>query len=438
MNKRRVITISFVFASIFLLLYINGLAAPTNETRVSFIDVGQGDATLIRDQSGYDVLIDGGKVAAGPTVAAYLRDQGVDDVDVMIASHADSDHIGGLISVLQMADIPVESVLYNGYPGDTSTWYTFATAVANEGITMNAAQFPQTFTWGSSIAHIMNPVSGLSNPDQNDASVVVLLDSGNVEYLFTGDIGTSTEADIVARGTPIASDVLKVAHHGSKYASSSDFLAAVQPKDAAISVGDNPYGHPTNETLSRLLAAGAEIWRTDEQGTILVVSDGTTYSVVPEIAPLPPALSVYLPLLLRSEPQPTPSPTTPPPTEEPTDTPEPTETQPPPPSNIQITYIFYDGVVPYVESDEYAQITNEGNGTVNLEGWRLNAGDPGQDFIFPSYNMQPGQSCRVYTNEYHPESCGFSFGSSKALWNNSGDCGRLYDSGGSLADEYCY
>ena len=92
----------------------------------------------------------------------------------------------------------------------------------------------------------------------------------------------------------------------------------------------------------------------------------------------------------------------------------------------------------YVESDEYVQITNNGTGIVDLQGWRLNAGDPGQDFVFPSYMIQPGQSCRVYTNEYHPESCGFSFGSGTALWSNSGDCGYLYNSEGALENEYCY
>ena len=106
--------------------------------------------------------------------------------------------------------------------------------------------------------------------------------------------------------------------------------------------------------------------------------------------------------------------------------------------NVEITYILYDGVVPQVESDEYAVISNLGAGIVNLQNWRLNAGDLGQDFVFPNFNLLPSQSCRVYTNEFHPEYCGFSFGSSAALWNNSGDCGYLYDGEGNFVDEYCY
>jgi len=137
------------------------------------------------------------------------------------------------------------------------------------------------------------------------------------------------------------------------------------------------------------------------------------------------------------EPTPTELPTQPP---EPTVPPQPTATQPPPPGtgDVVISYIFYDGVVKRVESDEYAQITNNGSAPVNLKGWHLNAGDPGQDFWFPDFVIEPGQSCRVYTNEYHPDSCGFSFGSGRAIWNNKGDCGYLYDASGALVSRYCY
>ena len=123
----------------------------------------------------------------------------------------------------------------------------------------------------------------------------------------------------------------------------------------------------------------------------------------------------------------------------PTDTPTPPPTKAPTaPGDVQITYIYYDGQIPRVESDEYAVIKNVGGSPVNLAGWRLNAGDPGQDFGFPDFVLQPGQECRVYTNELHPESCGFSFGSGQAIWNNEGDCGHLYDSTGAEVSTYCY
>lgn len=139
---------------------------------------------------------------------------------------------------------------------------------------------------------------------------------------------------------------------------------------------------------------------------------------------------------------PTAAPTAVPPTAtqppEPTAAPAPTEAPTPAPAVVVISYVYYDGQVSRVESDEYAVIRNNGGSVVNLNGWRLNAGDPGQDFGFPGFELQPGQECRVYTNQVHPESGGFSFGSGKAIWNNKGDCGHLYDNTGAEVSTYCY
>jgi beta-lactamase superfamily II metal-dependent hydrolase len=284
---------------LFLLLFFyvsSSLANPRSDyLEVSFINVGQGDSILIRDPSGFDILIDGGKSSAGPTVVAYLRQQGVDDIDVMLASHADSDHIGGLIDVLNATDIPVQAVLYNGYPGDTTPWAIFATAVANDGLTLTPVAFPLTYTWGTTSAYMLNPVAGLGNPDQNAASVVVLLEYGQTRFVFTGDIDSTVEATIVARGTPIPAQILKVAHHGSESSSSDAFLSAVRPEQAIISVGPNSYGHPSSETIARLLAIGAEIWRTDYKGMILVTSDGLVYRV----RGIFPGNIIFMPVLVR-------------------------------------------------------------------------------------------------------------------------------------------
>ena len=272
--------------------------ASSGTVKASFINVGQGDSILLRDENGFDVLIDGGKPAAGPTVVAYLRAQGVNDIDVMVSSHPDSDHVGGLIDVLAMADIPVKAVVYGGYDGDTATWYSFATAVYNEGLVMTPAQYPDTFSWGDMSVNVLNPDAGLSSPEPNNASVVLLIKHGEVAFLFPGDIDATQEATVMARGTPIQADILKVAHHGSNYSSGADFLATVAPKDAIISVGPNSYGQPGADTLNRLAAAGAHIWRTDTRGTIVVFSNGTTYTVTGSL------YQVFLPLIMR---QPTPT-----------------------------------------------------------------------------------------------------------------------------------
>lgn len=270
-----------------------GLAASTGLLYISFINVGQGDSILLHDETNFDILIDGGQPSAGPTVTAYLRQQHVDDIDVMVATHADEDHIGGLIDVLQMTDVPVRSVIYNGYAGTTARWNEFVTAVQQEGLVPSPLQYPNTVKWGSVTGTVLNPEPGLVNPDQNDASLVLLIAHNGVKSLFPGDISSTAETDIAARGVPLAAQVLQVAHHGSKYSTGTPFLSAVQPSDAIISVGTNPYGHPAPETLSRLEAVGARIWRTDRQGTIVMTDDGSHYNITY-------THYLYLPAILRS------------------------------------------------------------------------------------------------------------------------------------------
>ena len=369
---------------------------------------------------------------------AYLREQAVDDIDVMVVSHADSDHIGGLIDVLDATDIPVESVIYSGYPGDTLTWSNFVTAVANEGITLTVAQYPQTYLWGETTAHFLNPEPGLVNPETNDVTVVVLLEHENNRFLFPGDIDSTIEATVVARGTPVAADILKVPHHGSQNSSSDLFLSAVQPKEAIISVGDNSYGHPAEETIARLLAAGARVWRTDKNGTIWVSSDGIGYEITSEYENI--SYLIYLPVTIRDrfELTPTPTPTTPSP-QPTTITPVPSDTPVPPPAttgNIQIINIFYDGAGS-LEPDEHVDIRNDDTTLIQLQSWTLRD-SANHVYTFPSFIMQPGQECRVYTNENHPEWCGFNYGGGSAIWNNGGDCAYLRNGGGTQVDEYCY
>jgi competence protein ComEC len=293
-----------VFSTLFGFLFIAGVnvsATPSNNLKVSFIDVGQGDSILIQDQTGFVALIDGGVPLAGPKVIDYMREQGVDEIDVMVATHAHKDHIGGLVEVLRETDIPVHQILYNGSSSDTEIWANFAEAVNERRLTLTAARYPMTFTWGASTAYVLNPVSDPAevnqvNDNQNSKSVVILLDHADVEFLLTGDIGSSAEAAILSRFTPISAEILKVAHHGGGSSSSAIFLAAVSPAEAIISVGDNRYGYPDEETLDRLLAVGARIWRTDQFGTIVVSSNGGSYTVN---GFSPSGYQIYLPIVVE-------------------------------------------------------------------------------------------------------------------------------------------
>jgi beta-lactamase superfamily II metal-dependent hydrolase len=261
--------------------------------QISFIDVGQGDAILLRDGTGFDVLVDGGRPSAGGLVLDTLRRAGVDDLEALVATHPDQDHIGGLVTVLEATDIPVEAAYYNGYPGDTDRWFQFTAAVAAEGLVLIPAQSSQTLTWGRMTAAVLNPAPGQSNPDPNEASVVLRIELGEIEVLLTGDMEAGAEADLLDQGVPLSAEVLKVAHHGSNSSSTAGFLAAVEPITAVISSGSNPYGHPHPDILQRLSEAGARAWRTDFLGTVVVTSDGTTYSITP--------LPIYLPVIVTDE-----------------------------------------------------------------------------------------------------------------------------------------
>ncbi len=257
---------------------------PVNQVlplRVSFIDVGQGDSVYIKTPAGRDVLIDGGKRGMGDVVVNYLRNQGVDDIELVIATHPDADHVGGLISVL--GSFVVEEVWDPGFEKDTATYRDFVTAVKAEGCPfLHPHRGSAVDIDPYLVEEILNPPETLYS-DSNDSSIVLKIEFGTISFLFTGDIGAQVEGDILAEGFEVSSTVLKVAHHGSKYSSALDFLTAVDPEVAVISVGaDNPYGHPAQETLDKLASVGAEVYRTDLCGTIVIETDGTTYTVSTE------------------------------------------------------------------------------------------------------------------------------------------------------------
>ena len=259
----------------------------TSVMTIAFIDVGQGDAILIRDGNGFDVLVDGGRKSANDGLLEYIRQVGVDDLEVVLATHADSDHIGGLIAVLEAVDIPVESVYFNGYPGDTQTWTEFSNAVTSTGLSLNQAQFPDTYSWGGINVQVLNPLPSMVDPDQNKASVVLLLDYAQIAVLLPADIDSSVENQLSNRTVTLQADILKVAHHGSKFSTSQSFLQEVLPHEAVISVGPNPHDHPTIETLTRLASIGVNIWRTDYVGTVLLTSNGESYVILPKLTFLP-------------------------------------------------------------------------------------------------------------------------------------------------------
>ena len=331
MQRRSLPIISLVL--LLLCFVVNPpLSHADNPLRVTFIDVGEGDAAWLQTPDNEDILIDGG--AYGEALD-YLQAHGSPDIEWMVATHPDRDHIGGLVRILQV--LPVHHVLRDGQTNDTQTYQDFANLIATEAIPDTFARVPQVYNWGCCVtARVFNPTGPLSFASLNNNSVVLKVTYGSVDFLFTGDAEEPAENGILARGGDLATEVLKVAHHGSAGGTSAPFLAAVRPADAVISVGPNTYGHPRQETLDRLAASGARVWRTDRDGTVVITSDGQSYRVLNAGAetatPTPTATAfannyfVYLPLVANA-PTPIPTPTiTPTPTQTATISPTPTDT----------------------------------------------------------------------------------------------------------------
>ncbi|MEM3580331.1 MAG: ComEC/Rec2 family competence protein [Candidatus Bathyarchaeia archaeon] len=252
--------------------------------RVYFFDVGQGDAIFI-ETDGHDVLIDGGPRSAGSMLMGYLSDLGVSEIAYVVATHPHEDHIGGLISVLG-SSISVSVVLYNNQSATSQVYKDFM-SLAQSKITI--VQRGQQYILSENVNFtILNPVQPLNFTVANSNSIVLRLQVGNVAFLFTGDATFEAEESMMDAGLNLSSQVLKVAHHGSRYATSEAFLDVVNPSYAVISAGiGNPYGHPHGETVQRLLSKGVTVYGTYVSGTIVMGTDGQTVYVYGNPTPIP-------------------------------------------------------------------------------------------------------------------------------------------------------
>jgi competence protein ComEC len=245
---------------------------------IHFIDVGQGDAILIQSPLGKTMLVDGGdsKNECVRKLLDYLRKADISNLDIIVATHPHVDHIGGLISVLEQFE--VGRVYDSGKIHETSVFYEYLSLIDEKDIPFGILRRGDRIALDSEVEiMVLHPVGevGLPNLSVNDCSVVLKIIFGEVEVLLTGDIGVAIEEKLVREGLSIDSDVLKVSHHGSRYASSSEFLDAVAPSFAILSVGiDNSYGHPHDEILKSLREREITTFLTSIDGTIVIETDG--------------------------------------------------------------------------------------------------------------------------------------------------------------------
>ncbi|RKO61470.1 putative hydrolase (metallo-beta-lactamase superfamily) [Caldibacillus debilis GB1] len=245
-------------------------AASAKEMSVHFINVGQGDAIYIKAPYGEDILIDGGR--DGDKVVSYLKKQKVKDIEIMISTHPDADHMGGLDEVLKA--YRVKSVYAPKVSHTTKVYRDFLYGVKKEGLKIKTASKGVKLAVKGTTAAFVGPVKSYKT-DLNNWSAVLKLTYGKKSFLFAGDAERKAESDMIRAKENLKADVLKVGHHGAKTSTSEAFLKAVKPAYAVISAGKgNQYGHPSAEVLNRLKKYKVSLFRTDQQGTIVAKTDG--------------------------------------------------------------------------------------------------------------------------------------------------------------------
>ncbi len=273
-------------------------AVGADEIRIHMIDVGQGDAILVEFPDGPKILIDGGEPDEGAGLLQYLRTTEVNALDLVVSTHQDQDHYGGLTTVLRGLPVTTlwRSCRRDGGGADLAELHSVVDSlVATGGLeVLNVADDEEwPIADPESRLIVLNPDATLTaecdadEDELNELSVVIRIEFDQFAALLTGDIGADTEAELIARD-PLLLDatVVQAPHHGSRFSSSASFAQAVDAELVLISVGaENSHGHPHPETLQRWSDAGVEVRRTDEEGTLIVVSNGNGFRVIQGVGP---------------------------------------------------------------------------------------------------------------------------------------------------------
>ena len=286
MATRNKILVGFVVLGFLNLLSWSALfwTVSSPPLKVVFFDVGQGDAIFIQIASLYQILIDGGPDSS--ILERLSREMPFWDrtIDLVVLTHPEKDHMTGLTNVLERYH--VDYVVWTGVIRDTLAFQRWQDALKQEikeGCDIKIAKKGQRIIVGKAILDILHPFKELKDTSPNDSnktSVVAKLLFGEISFLFTGDIYSSQERDLITSGVDLDSDVLKLAHHGSKTSSSDEFISAVSPEIAVAQIGkDNSYGHPHQQIIQRLTQRYIVLFRTDINGDITMTSDGNCLKV---------------------------------------------------------------------------------------------------------------------------------------------------------------
>ena len=271
--------------SAILLIIIVQVFSPEDNLKVNFINVGEGDCILIEAPNKINILIDGGGTpqsdfdVGSKIVIPYLRRKGINEIDLLILTHPHLDHLEGLLPILR--ELKVNAVLDSGFICDVSEYREFISTIEKKNIPYYQTKSGDNYIFGKNMEMlILNPphISNLDNDsDFNNHSIVVKLYYKNTNFLFTGDIEREAEKRLLVWQNILNSDVLKLGHHGSSTSTTGEFLDKVDPMIAVITVGKNNYGHPSQKVIERLEDRNIKIYRTDENGTVIIRTNGQEY-----------------------------------------------------------------------------------------------------------------------------------------------------------------
>jgi beta-lactamase superfamily II metal-dependent hydrolase len=392
--------------------HFNGTSGNLN---VYFFDVGQGDSTLIVFKN-TTILVDAGESDKGDVVVRDIQSLGISRIDLLVATHPHSDHIGGMDKVLDSFDIG--QVVDAGMPHPSPLYRQFLDAIESRHIPYTVAHEGQSIDPDPALRIlVLSPPSRHTGDDLNDNSVVLRISYGTFDVLLTGDADMAAEDRMLASGYALDAEVLKVAHHGSTSSTGPRFLERVHPDVAVISAGaGNPYGHPADETLAALERAGSTVYRTDLDGDIRVTSDGITYTVQASSGngkrPVP--VTTTVPVKYAA-------------------------------TTTTASY-RYDVVISETRfnapgddrtnlNGEYVRITNPDGPSVNVNGWTLSDRTGTRLYVFPAFILLPNSSVYVYTGTGAINDTALFMGRTAPAWSNSGDDAVLRDGRGNIVDK---